>query len=115
MRPRTALYELWRRSIFYAAPEIVPRFHRRGLCITLWPPSKVEAKRKGNAGVTGSTLRVAVVGCGNIAGQRPQRPTGAQAAHVVEILNAIDNSLRRGGPVDITSSFTPPQPMEWAQ
>ncbi|HEV7217144.1 MAG TPA: Gfo/Idh/MocA family oxidoreductase [Chloroflexota bacterium] len=49
-----------------------------------------------------------------IAEQRPQRASGAQAAHVVEILNAIDGSLKRGGPVDITSSFKPPQPMEWA-
>lgn len=84
--------------------------------------------------MTGSTLRVAVVGCGNIAGQYartlqpypeivlcgatdidPQRATGAQAAHVVEILNAIDGSLTRGGPVDITSSFPPPEPLDWAK
>jgi predicted dehydrogenase len=45
---------------------------------------------------------------------RPQRATGAQAAHVVEILCAITTSLQQGGPVKITSSFTPPEPMEWA-
>ena len=45
----------------------------------------------------------------------PQRATGGQAAHVVEILGAITQSIKQGGPVEITSSFTPPAPMEWAQ
>jgi predicted dehydrogenase len=45
---------------------------------------------------------------------RPQRATGAQAAHVVEILEAISTSITRGGPVDIHSDFAPPLPMEWA-
>ncbi len=45
---------------------------------------------------------------------RPQRATGAQAAHVVEILNAIATSAKEGRPVPITSSFTPPPPMDWA-
>lgn len=49
-----------------------------------------------------------------IAENRPQRATGAQAAHVVEILAAISASLQRGGPVEIRSDFTPPAPMEWA-
>ncbi len=49
-----------------------------------------------------------------IAENRPQRPTGAQAAHVVEILNAIDTSMSQGGAVEITSSFTQPTPMDWA-
>ena len=46
---------------------------------------------------------------------RPQRATGAQAAHVVEILEAITRSSQQGGPVEITSDFTPPTPMEWGQ
>ena len=46
---------------------------------------------------------------------RPQRATGAQAAHVVEILEAITTSSQQGRPVDITSDFTPPTPMEWGQ
>jgi predicted dehydrogenase len=46
---------------------------------------------------------------------RPQRATGTQAAHVVEILNAITTSVEGGGIVEITSSFTPPPPMEWAE
>ncbi len=45
---------------------------------------------------------------------RPQRATGAQAAHVVEILGAITKSIQQGGPVEITSDFTQPKPMEWA-
>lgn len=50
-----------------------------------------------------------------IAANRPQRATGAQAAHVVEICEAISVSLRQGGPVAVTSSFESPAPMEWAQ
>jgi predicted dehydrogenase len=49
-----------------------------------------------------------------IAEDRPQRATGAQAAHVVEICEAISRSLSTGAPVEVTSSFTPPTPMEWA-
>ena len=49
-----------------------------------------------------------------IAENRPQRATGAQAAHVVEILGAITKSLQQGGPVEVRSTFTPPAPMEWA-
>lgn len=50
-----------------------------------------------------------------IAENRPQRPTGAQAAHVVEICQAISTSLTQGGSVEVTSDFTPPTPMDWAQ
>jgi len=46
---------------------------------------------------------------------RPQRATGAQAAHVVEILEAISTSLKEERSVEITSSFTPPTPMDWGQ
>jgi predicted dehydrogenase len=44
---------------------------------------------------------------------RPQRATGAQAAHVVEILCAIQKSYMEGRPVEVTSDFPPPWPMEW--
>ena len=44
---------------------------------------------------------------------RPHRATGAQAAHVVEILNAIAESVETGQPVDVHSSFTPPTLMDW--
>lgn len=46
---------------------------------------------------------------------RPQRGTGAQAAHVVEILCAIQESYTSGRAVDVTSSFTPPTPMPWGE
>ena len=49
-----------------------------------------------------------------IAENRPQRATGAQAAHVVEICEAISTSFQTGRPVSVTSSFTQPTPMEWA-
>ena len=49
-----------------------------------------------------------------IAAGRPHRATGEQAAHVVEILDAVTQSMQTSQPVSIHSSFTPPAPMEWA-
>ena len=46
---------------------------------------------------------------------RPQRASGEQAAHVVEILEAMGTSMKNGGAVAVRSSFTPPAPMEWAK
>jgi predicted dehydrogenase len=43
------------------------------------------------------------------------RATGDQAAHVVEILNAIVESVELGQPVAVHSTFTPPALMDWAQ
>jgi predicted dehydrogenase len=48
-----------------------------------------------------------------ISQDRLHRATGAQAAHVVEILDAITQSMKSHQPVPIHSSFTPPPPMEW--
>lgn len=45
---------------------------------------------------------------------RPHRSSGEQAAHVVEILNAVEVSLDRGGAVDVRSTFARPEPAEWA-
>jgi len=45
---------------------------------------------------------------------RPQRASGSQAAHVVEILEAVGASMRDGGPVAVKSNFVPPAPMDWA-
>jgi predicted dehydrogenase len=45
---------------------------------------------------------------------QPHRATGEHAAHVVEILCAIADSVARGAPVEVHSSFTPPALMEWA-
>ncbi len=50
-----------------------------------------------------------------IAEGRPQRATGAQAAHVVEICCAIVESYKQGKPVDVTSDFPAPWPMEWGK
>lgn len=49
-----------------------------------------------------------------MAAGRPQRATGTQAAHVVEILCAIQRSYTEGRPVDVHSAFVPPSPMPWA-
>jgi len=43
-----------------------------------------------------------------IAEQRPHRATGAHAAHVVEILDAVETSRHESRTVELTSSF--PQP-----
>lgn len=48
-----------------------------------------------------------------ITDQRPHRATGHQAAHVVEILEAVTTSLNESRPVDIESDFTQPSPLEW--
>jgi predicted dehydrogenase len=45
---------------------------------------------------------------------RPHRATGRQAAHVVEILCAIAQSVEGGQPVDVHSDFTQPALMDWA-
>ena len=39
---------------------------------------------------------------------RPHRATGAHAAHIVEVLDAIATSAEEGRAVDVTSSFAPP-------
>jgi predicted dehydrogenase len=50
-----------------------------------------------------------------IAEGRPQRSSGAQAAHVVEVCCAISESLASGRPVAVTSEFTPPWPLAWGE
>ena len=46
---------------------------------------------------------------------RPHRASAEHAAHVVEVLNAAERSAETGSPVDVGSSFVPPEPMEWAR
>ena len=46
-------------------------------------------------------------------GRRP-RASGEQAAHLVEVLEAIERSNRDGGRVEVRSSFAAPEPMPWA-
>jgi len=52
---------------------------------------------------------------GAIGEGRPHRASAEQAAHVVDILEGAARSIADGGsPIEITSSFTPPLPMPWA-
>ena len=46
---------------------------------------------------------------------RPHRMSAWHAAHVVEVLNAADVSRRKGGAVEIESTFDPPPPLDWAR
>jgi predicted dehydrogenase len=48
------------------------------------------------------------------AGREP-RASGPQAAHIVEILCAIEESRTSGGAIAIHSDFEQPAPMEWAR
>jgi predicted dehydrogenase len=45
---------------------------------------------------------------------RPHRATGRQAAHVVEVLEAVRTSYTTGRAVEVASRFDPPAVMEWA-
>jgi len=46
---------------------------------------------------------------------RPHRASGEQAAHIIEIMCAIDASAASNQPVEVRSTFPPPAPMEWAR
>lgn len=46
---------------------------------------------------------------------RPHRCAGAQAAHVVEVCEAVLMSLREGRAVEISSGFDLPEPLPWAR
>lgn len=46
---------------------------------------------------------------------RPHRATGEQAAHVVEILEAVTRSMELNRSVDVYSDFKSPAPMEWGE
>ena len=46
---------------------------------------------------------------------RPHRAGAEHAAHVVEVLNAVEDAVREGGAVAVRSGFTAPEPMEWAR
>jgi predicted dehydrogenase len=49
-----------------------------------------------------------------VAEGRPHRASAEQAAHVVEILCAADESSRTGRAVNVESDFSAPAPMDWA-
>jgi predicted dehydrogenase len=46
---------------------------------------------------------------------RPHRTTGRQAAHVVEVMEAILASIRTNEVQSVRSAFSTPAPMNWAQ
>lgn len=46
---------------------------------------------------------------------RPHRCAGSQAAHIVEVCEAILHSIRKGQTVAVTSDFPAPEPLEWAK
>lgn len=46
---------------------------------------------------------------------RPHRMGAEHAAHVVEVLNAVDTSRLEGGAVAVDSSFPQPEPLPWAR
>ncbi len=46
---------------------------------------------------------------------RPHRAGAEHAAHVVEVLNAVEESAGAGGAVAVHSAFPPPEPMDWAR
>jgi predicted dehydrogenase len=46
---------------------------------------------------------------------RPHRASGEHAAHIVEVLEAVQTSLDRGGAVDVHSDFRRPEPLDWAR
>lgn len=51
-----------------------------------------------------------------VAAGKPHRSGGEHAAHLVEILNAVERSAAAGGhTVDVRSDFPRPEPMEWAR
>jgi predicted dehydrogenase len=47
--------------------------------------------------------------------ERPHRMSAEHAAHVVDVLNAVDRSRVDGRPVEISSSFDAPPPLDWAR
>jgi predicted dehydrogenase len=46
---------------------------------------------------------------------RPHRLSAELAAHVVEVLAAVRASVGGAGTVEVTSQFTPPEPLDWAR
>ena len=46
---------------------------------------------------------------------RPHRAAAEHAAHVVEVLNAVETAHRDGGAVAVHSTFVSPEPMDWAR
>jgi len=52
--------------------------------------------------------------CDAVTEDRPHRMGAEHAAHVVDVLNAIEASARGAGAIEVGSDFGPPEPLEWA-
>ena len=50
-----------------------------------------------------------------IATGRPHRASGEHAAHLVEVLAAVEASAAAAAPVEVSSDFAAPEPLEWAR
>ena len=46
---------------------------------------------------------------------RPHPTSGEHAAHVVEVVEAVETAVQTGQRVELTSSFVPPLPLAWAR
>ncbi len=46
---------------------------------------------------------------------RPHRAGGEQAAHIIEVMESIEQAAQQGAAVDLTSTFVPVEPMPWAR
>lgn len=116
---------------FYVGPSKQRGLELHGDDGSLWLPtwaeanSRVQVQRRGGGYESVELVREPFDGidwgraladlADAVATGRAHRSTGEHAAHLVEILNAVDVSLDRGGAVEIRSTFPPPDPMEWAR
>jgi predicted dehydrogenase len=67
-------------------------------------------------GPNGCDYGRAVVELGEaIASDRPHRSSAEHAAHIVEVICAMQASAEREEPIEVTSSFPQPPPMDWAK
>lgn len=73
----------------------------------------VQPVRKAHHGIDWSRALVDLAEA--VANDRPHRASGEHAAHVVELLDAVERSVAGGCPVAVTSSFPPPEPLDWAR
>jgi predicted dehydrogenase/sugar phosphate isomerase/epimerase len=46
---------------------------------------------------------------------RPHPTGGEHAAHVVEVMESVHRSIKEGRAIEVTSKFSPPEPLEWAK
>lgn len=87
--------------------------------------SRLEHQRRGGEYVTIAPVREPFPGtdwgrvlvdlADAVAKGRPHRASAEHAAHVVEVLNAVETASSDGAGVEVRSAFTPPEPMEWAR